>query len=321
MRPLPALPPSRDGVFTTSEAAAAGWTRSALRHAVRTGRCAQLRPGVLRVVTDATFGLDQRRNTLRAAAVAAAMANPDAVISHSCSTILLGLPVLDLPARPCLTVRPAHTGDIAGVHRHAASVSPRDVLVVDGIPYFGVERTVVDVGREHGLRSCVVTADAALHEGRTSAEALSRKVRELRGWPGVRASRRAVELADGRAESPLESLSRLAMWARVPAPELQVALFTSGGRFLGRVDFFWREFGVVGEADGLMKYDDGAALRAEKLRQEDLEDHGLVVVRWGYGQLSDIDAFIARLNRAFVRAASRRGPNGWTAAAPVERTP
>lgn len=274
------------------------------------------------MVTDAEIGyFDRQRATLRVAAIAAAMANPDAVISHSCAAILLGLPVLDLPARPCLTVRPAHTGDIAGVHRHAAAWTPRDVLVDDGIPHFGVERTVVDVGREHGLRSCLVTADAALHEGRTSAEALSRKVRELRGWPGVRASRQAVELADGRAESPLESLSRLAMRARVPAPDLQVPLFALEGRFIGRVDFFWREFGVVGEADGLMKYSDIAALRAEKLRQEDLEDHGLVVVRWGYGELSDLDAFIARLNRAFVRAASRSGPTGWTAAAPIERTP
>ncbi|MGH8963294.1 MAG: hypothetical protein ACRDWT_19230, partial [Jatrophihabitantaceae bacterium] len=60
----------------------------------------------------------------------------------------------------------------------------------------------------------------------------------------------------------------------------QAQLFDTGGRFVGRADFYWPEFGVVGEADGRMQYDDRTVLLAEKRRREALEALGLIVVRW-----------------------------------------
>jgi very-short-patch-repair endonuclease len=57
---------------------------------------------------------------------------------------------------------------------------------------------------------------------------------------------------------------------------------------VGRVDFAWLEQGVVGEADGRVKYADRNAVRvieAEKERQARLEALGLVVVRWGWRDL------------------------------------
>jgi very-short-patch-repair endonuclease len=73
------------------------------------------------------------------------------------------------------------------------------------------------------------------------------------------------------------------------------------------VDFFWEEFGVIGEADGLAKYDDEEerlSLRAEKLRQEELEALGYIVVRWTWEDIWRRPEWVAkRLRRAF--AASR----------------
>jgi hypothetical protein len=67
-------------------------------------------------------------------------------------------------------------------------------------------------------------------------------------------ARRVVAFADARAESPLESISRLRMREHgVPAPEPQVEIWIDG-RFAGRVDFYWDEYGVIGEADGWGKY-------------------------------------------------------------------
>jgi very-short-patch-repair endonuclease len=93
----------------------------------------------------------------------------------------------------------------------------------------------------------------------------------------------------------------------LPAPELQVPLGDASR--VGIVDFYWREFGVVGEADGLMKYDEEQpeSLRAEKLRQEALEDVGFIVIRWTWDDIWRRPDWVeARLRSAFMRGAQRR---------------
>jgi very-short-patch-repair endonuclease len=181
------------------------------------------------------------------------------------------------------------------------------------VPRTGVERTIIDLAREHGTHAGVVAADGALHAGLTTADALSRAIARCRRWPGVRAARDALELADGRSESVLESRSRLALHrSGLPMPELQVAIGNEWGGFVARVDFYWDEFGVVGEADGDVKYDgtDPQTLLAEKKRQSRLEDLGLEVVRWNSADLRNFDAVAARLRRAFGRRGAR--PRQWT---------
>jgi very-short-patch-repair endonuclease len=61
----------------------------------------------------------------------------------------------------------------------------------------------------------------------------------------------------------------------------------------------WGAQRVIGEADGLAKYDVVGALRAEKLRQERLERLGFTVVRWTWREmLVDTEETVARLRRA-----------------------
>lgn len=84
------------------------------------------------------------------------------------------------------------------------------------------------------------------------------------------------------------------------------------GDLLGVVDFYWPEYGVIGEADGRLKYrrsSRGQPLRPttlldEKYRQELLEDRH-VVVRWGWSDATVADGapLATRVEKAFVRAA------------------
>jgi hypothetical protein len=76
----------------------------------------------------------------------------------------------------------------------------------------------------------------------------------------------------------------------LPAPVLQHAFYDSDG-FIGRTDFFWPEYGVIGEFDGDAKYleDDllgGSTAReavlAEKKREDRLRALGYTVVRWDW---------------------------------------
>lgn len=58
---------------------------------------------------------------------------------------------------------------------------------------------------------------------------------------------------------------------------------------------------------GCSKYDgDESSLRDEKIRQEKLEQAGLIVVRWGSADLSAFDRVEQRLRSAFKRG-SRPG--------------
>lgn len=105
-------------------------------------------------------------------------------------------------------------------------------------------------------------------------------------WPRIRRAQRAVRLADARAESPLESISRLVIgWLRLPPPEPQVLAIDERGYPAGRLDFYWDDYGVAGECDGKAKYrDDPEEFDREKRRQELLEDHGVVFTRWGWDE-------------------------------------
>jgi len=77
------------------------------------------------------------------------------------------------------------------------------------------------------------------------------------------------------------------------------------------VDFYWPEFRVVGEADGLVKYDDDdgerLSLREEKLRQEELEGLDYIVVRWTWEDIwRRPDWVVWRLRNAMAESKRRR---------------
>jgi very-short-patch-repair endonuclease len=83
----------------------------------------------------------------------------------------------------------------------------------------------------------------------------------------------------------------------IPPPEIQITIGYSETVFY-RLDFYWRAQRVVGEADGLNKYNKPEVLRAEKIRQEHLEQMDHTIVRWNFREmLFETDATIARLAR------------------------
>jgi len=295
-----------------------GWTPNGLRHAVTTGDLRRIRPGVYAPAR--AIGADvhaERRVDIHERAVAAALTNQNAHVSHTSCAAMHDLPVWYLPSRPCITVPPHFVGDIDDAHLHRAALPDAHVLI-DGAPHLTIERTVVDVGREHGVLSALVLADAALHLERTSVNALRATLQSCKGWPGIRAAREAVDLADPFAESPLETASRYKLRGLVPTPQSQVWIYDLYGTFLGRADFYWDEFGVVGEVDGMTKYDgrDDLVLQKEKVRQMAFERCKLNVVRWGRSDLDPIDGLVHRLHQSFEDGRRRPGARLWLAKAP-----
>jgi hypothetical protein len=195
---------------------------------------------------------------------------------------------------------------------------PEEQLVtVEGVVATNIARTVIDLLACLPGGEALAIADSALRAG-ADRDALLGLAAEL-GRRAGSAEVRVVERADIRSESALESMSRwLFLVAILPAPELQVSFADDRGPF-AVVDFLWREHGVVGEADGMLKYDadaaaatrDSDALRVEKLRQERLEQLGLIVVRWGWNDVVNHPArTVARVQAALMRGLSARGRTG-----------
>jgi hypothetical protein len=169
----------------------------------------------------------------------------------------------------------------------------------------------MDIARHEPYRNAMVVADAVLGLG-VDRGWLFRTLAAMERWPGVEQARRVAGFADGLAESPLESISRVAIHELgLPAPELQVEVYL-GARLLGRVDTLWRQFNTVGEADGVQKYGEDEAtrrarFRQEKVREEWFADVGLEVARWTWDEAWRPRGVLdARLERAFTRG--RRQP-------------
>ncbi|SOD72391.1 putative AbiEi antitoxin of type IV toxin-antitoxin system [Jatrophihabitans sp. GAS493] len=312
MRSVPEISRQQHGAFTLAQAAVAGWHPSAIDRAVRAGRLTRVRRGVycLPDVLDVSSP-EAARQALRTRVCAVLLAKPDCVASHASAALLSDLATLNLPIRPCVTVRPRSTGDTASVHLHRATLCADDLDRRSSrqlLRRTSETRTVYDIARESGHVAAVVTADAGLRRGSITRAGLCAYRERSKGWPGIRRAANLADLVDGRSESALESVSRLRMLEHsLPPAELQAELRDLDGRFLGRVDFYWPEYGVVGEADGLDKYggESVLTLREEKLRQERLERAGLVVVRWGWADLRQTSELRHRLERAFARGLSR----------------
>jgi hypothetical protein len=218
--------------------------------------------------------------------------------SHESSARLLGLPLLELPRLAVVTRERGAWRGGPDTRVRVAPIPDHHRTVAAAAPCLTAARTFVDIARTSSLRHAVIVGDGALRQGTTLTE-LHTMAEECSQWSDVGKVVTALAVLDPRAESALESLSRVIMHEhKVPPPETQVTIRIDATTSY-RLDFFWRAQRVVGEADGLMKYTDPDVLRAEKVRQEDLERKALTVVRWTWrDMLVDTEKTIGRLRNA-----------------------
>lgn len=125
--------------------------------------------------------------------------------------------------------------------------------------------TAVEIARTLRRPRALATLDAALHTGWCTTADLGAAVAEQCGRRGIVAVRELLPLADGRAESPMETEARLAMHEHdVPRPELQ---FLIHGRWESwRVDFAWPEYRVAAEYESIDWHAGRDAMLKDKAR-------------------------------------------------------
>lgn len=194
---------------------------------------------------------------------------------------------------------------------HTGRLEPEDRIVMGGLKVTSAARTLVDLGRTSPFVEAVAVADHALRLGIVERSEVLRAVRAAHHRPGMRAARRALAFADGRAESPGESRMRIAFdRLGLEPPALQVTIVGPSGRILGRADAGHLEDNCLYEYDGRIKYsepytgDARSVLMREKRREDTIRALGYILCRLTAEDLADLEALYGKVERA--RAAGRR---------------
>jgi hypothetical protein len=178
------------------------------------------------------------------------LVGPEAVLSHDSAAILHGLPVwVDSLHRVHITHRCRRSGGHRArhLHQHPGPLTDIEIVVLDGWPTTSLVRTVADLARTVALDRAVAFADAGLRLGLPRRQ-LDQEVERAGRRHGIGQLRFVAGFADGRAESPGESFSRLSIHqVGLPPPEPQYQVIDPmTGLVVARCDFGWEEHRTVG---------------------------------------------------------------------------
>jgi hypothetical protein len=200
-----------------------------------------------------------------------------------------------------------------GILVHRERLDRGDVTVVLGVPCTRPARAAFDAARRaSGLREAVVALDVALAVGVITPESFGDHLRTRSRWPGVRQASRALDLADARSMSPMETRLRL-IWridARLPPPLSNWPVADAAGEFIGRPDLLSDELAVVGEFDGAEHRSRGRQ-RDDVRRDELFRRAGLEPFRVVGADLDDVPLVVDRIRAAIRRAGSSATPRTW----------
>lgn len=229
---------------------------------------------------------------------------PDPVFWGPSAAVLHGLPLYRLAPRTvhAVILGSRHGRTVAGVAWHSIPVEPEDIVEVDGIRCTSLDRTVLDLACTTAATVSLSAADAVLRRAAVSGQVqnadaaeewkarMQERATHLRR-PGIVRARQILDFADGRAQLPGESVSRLHLRnLGFAAQELQVHVVGSEGNDYW-LDFGFRRSRCFGEFDGQGKYLDESMRKglsaeevvlAEKRREDDIR--GVTswrTTRWG----------------------------------------
>lgn len=295
---LIALADGQSGLFTTRQARDVGVVAKALRDHLTSRRISRLARGLYAVTSSGPQSPEARHQSL---ARGAHLLYDDALLTGVTAVLAHGLPAWNCNlGRPDL-LRPIHRQ--VGVKPYR--VRPRRGNQVESPwgPTVPLAQAIVQLCLDHGIVQGVVSADAALHQGRVTLAELTAAVEAVRTWPKSNRPRAMLEFVDTQCESVAESRARVEFMTHGIRVRSQVDICRSDGSVIGRADFLVEGTNVVVEVDGKVKYASGdpAVLWAEKRREDDMRAEGKVVVRVTWADLETPGRASAKVRRALPR--------------------
>jgi len=228
------------GIVTRRQLLELGFSSRSIEHRRDTGRLHLVARGVYAVGWPA---LDQRRRWVAAVLTC----GEDAALSHRSAAALLGIG-RELPGRIDVSVpRRCELRRSGLLIRGRPSLAAGDIGFSDGIPVTSPVRTLVDLTTELDILAVERAVNDADKRGLVDPETLRDELACFCGEPGVRPLRLLLdELFFQLSDSDLEIyFRRIVKGAKLPMPLSKQRV----NRF--EVDFFWPDFGLVVETDGL----------------------------------------------------------------------
>lgn len=299
--------------FTTTMAIDAGVTYRQLRELVHLGLVRRLIKGVY-LATEAGDSLDLRVAGLKL------VVPPDAVVVDRHAGWLLGADMMLAPGehldlQPLSVFLPAGRGRLRNDLAASGERTFRDddIVEIDGLQVTSALRTAWDVGRVRWPERAIAGIDQMHRLERYDPDEFLDGINRFRGQRFITTLRAVAPLADGRAESPPESVLRI--WSKEVrgldlVPQLEIR---RRNRFLGRLDLGNEHLKIGVEYDGAEWHSTPDQLEHDRRRRADLIDDGWLIEIFTkddtFGRLADPGVRLRRLrDRAYQRL------NGATAA-------
>ena len=240
---------------------------------------------------------------LRLAAVLR-MVPPGSAFAGRTAARLLGIEA-PAPGRPEILVpRLAGVSERVEALVSRARLAPEEIVQCGPFPVTSPLRTCFDLTGTLPLVEGVVTLDQTLHAGYFGLADFTSYVSSRDFVAGVVGARRAIEYAEPKAESPMETrLRMLLVGAGLPRPEAQVPIF-DGGRFVARLDCFFASARLGIEYDGENHRD---RLTEDNRRQNRLLRAGVHLLRYSGPDLRERPEQVVAEVKGALRRSSKEG--------------
>ncbi|WP_343600597.1 hypothetical protein [Mycobacterium sp.] len=193
---------------------------------------------------------------------------------------------------------------------HTDALLPDETQPICGMPATTPARTAFDLGRRLRLKDGVQRIDALMNATDVKVNDIEAVIGRHPRVRGLRQLRKTLELLDGGAESPYESLTRLLlMQAGFPRPQTQIPVYDEYGFVIARIDMGWSQWHVGVDFDGAHHWTDPRQRTWDVERYAKLAELGWIDVRLTAGMLHNSPhVFLDRVGAALI---SRGCPKTW----------
>ncbi|MDQ2635328.1 MAG: hypothetical protein M3Y83_00435 [Actinomycetota bacterium] len=193
---------------------------------------------------------------------------------------------------------------------HTDRLDTGETTQIAGMPVTTPARTAFDLGRRLGLEEGVQRIDALMNATDVKVDEIAAVAQRHPGVRGLKALRTTLDLVDGGAESPYESLTRLLLvQAGFPRPQTQMPVFDEYGRVVARIDMGWSDYLVGVEFEGAHHWTDPKQRNWDAERYTLLPELGWAAFRVTSGMLHNCpQRFLDRVGATLI---ARGCPKTW----------
>lgn len=171
------------------------------------------------------------------------------VLAGTSAAALWGTRWIDA-TEPGVLASTAHLRPPRGITLYRDHIPDDEIATRRGVRLTTPLRTAFDLGRRLDHDRAVEAVDALYRSTKITRSQLAAFAARHPGERGIVQLHRVIDESDEGAESPWETRTRLALVrAGLPRPDTQLTI-RDAGRFIGRVDMVWAQWGVIVEYDG-----------------------------------------------------------------------